>query len=227
MKKIAVIHASRGRPLMALEAYKEWISFAKDPSRIEYVLCLDDDDEFLVSYEETFRELDVSLCISNSRNVVQAYNAGANSISETIEIIIASADEFGSFQDWDDGLINLFVGIDNFKEMKIAFVFDGLWDPFTQVECLYCANRAYYEYFGHMLYPEYTGVHADKDFTEVAKKLGCIIDARHLLFQHRHYEHPGRGDSTYLRVNRPEEYDFNYKILKSRMARNFDLGDIK
>jgi len=48
-------------------------------------------------------------------------------------------------------------------------------------------TRAYYNRYGYIFYPEYKGLMADNDFTDVAREDGVVINARHLKFRHLHY----------------------------------------
>ena len=47
-------------------------------------------------------------------------------------------------------------------------------------------SRAWYENQGFVFFPEYESMFADNDFCETARQAGVVIDARHLMFPHRH-----------------------------------------
>jgi hypothetical protein len=48
-------------------------------------------------------------------------------------------------------------------------------------------TRAYYNRYGYIFYPEYKGLMADLDFTNIARRDGVVVNAKHLKFRHLHY----------------------------------------
>ena len=88
-------------------------------------------------------------------------------------------------------------------------------------------SRARYERLGYVFYPEYESMFADNEFCEHAQQDGVVIDARHLMFPHKHYgfdsggwlhedERQKRLDDVYVAQNRPEAYVIGEHILKYR-----------
>ena len=47
-------------------------------------------------------------------------------------------------------------------------------------------SRARYQRYGYALYPEFTSMMADTDFTDAAEHDGVVIEARHIEIEHRH-----------------------------------------
>ena len=84
-------------------------------------------------------------------------------------------------------------------------------------------SRARYESLGYALYPEYESMYADNDFTEQARKDGCVIDARHLVFEHRHpfFNTDIKHDMQYVHENDPKSYKLGEEILKRRRKEGF------
>ncbi len=87
-------------------------------------------------------------------------------------------------------------------------------------------TRPYYERIGNFFYPEYVGMYADCDATEMARMHGVMVDARHLTFQHRHWIGTNiPNDEVYQRQNAQENYDLGLRILGERRERNFAGGN--
>ena len=88
--------------------------------------------------------------------------------------------------------------------------------PFTFI------SHAYYQRLGYLFWPEYMGIGADVDFTEVARRDGVVVDARHLKFEHRHW---GRGlrefDQVDAHQQSAEADDVHHAVLARRRAEGF------
>jgi hypothetical protein len=100
-------------------------------------------------------------------------------------------------------------------------------------------SRARYERLGYVFYPEYESVFADNDFYAHAQHDKCIIDARYLMFPHRHplaepgaWEKRADGkwttrDKVYAAQNRPEAYRTGEEIFKRRAATGFSKTPVR
>lgn len=229
MIKISLLHISRQRPQLAFDCFQEWMGNCANPKEIEYILGVDDDDPTLKQYESLFANIDRITCdsfifnVTDSRNGVQALNNTAKVISSTTEVLMSVSDDQGCFKNWDLEIFKVLEGIDNFKDPKFIGVSDGL-NPYGGTFVYYISNRAYYNKFEWILYPEYDGMWADNDMTKLAQKTGALIDASHLLFQHKHYSLGlNKYDAIYEKTNNPVEFKKNEKIFLARQQRNFDL----
>lgn len=227
MIKVSVIHPSLWRPKQAFSTYQEWMVAAEKPEEIEYLVGLDDNDPNVEEYktlfggETKFGRVEVN--VGDSRNPVATVNRSASILSPTSELIVVVADDMATIPRWDKELLALLEGVDNFSNPKFIGVSDGL-QSYDKLLVYLIVNKAWYNKFGYLLYPEYDGVYADNDANAVARRLDCIIDAPQLLFQHRHYLIGlSPFDDTYAKVNNPESYKRNWPIYEKRIARNFDL----
>ena len=50
--KISVIYPSRGRAAICKETLSKWVTLAKNPTEIEWILSIDEDEPQLVAYKE-------------------------------------------------------------------------------------------------------------------------------------------------------------------------------
>lgn len=214
---------------MAYDCFCDWVGCASNPSEIEYIIGVDENDPSCSLYTDKFLNLknnDIGgylIDIGNSTNAIQAVNRIAHKISPKSEILVEVCDDIASFPYWDSLLFECLKGIDNFSDPKMIGTWDGLrgyGELFTQP----IMNRACYNRLGFFLYPEYTSVWSDNDFTEVAKLTGFLVNAPHILFNHKHYS---KGvtplDDTYTRRNNALEAKYNRNIFLEREKRGFDL----
>jgi hypothetical protein len=96
-------------------------------------------------------------------------------------------------------------------------------------------SRARYERLGYVFFPEYESAFADNDFYSEAARDKCIIDARHLMFPHRHplaepgaWEKRSSGewlltDTAYAAQNSRNAYELGEKIFSRRFGFGFGI----
>lgn len=231
--KVACVHPSYGRPRQAIDTVLKWLEQAEHAYQVEYLLCVDDNDPDLQEYQALLEQAHTKqklllfgrfvLNVSPSRNVVQAINAGGKLLSSTTELIVGTADDMDSISNWDTQLLSQLIGVDNFNTPKLIGVSDGL-RGYGEVMVYLIVNRAWYTRLGYLICPEYDGVFADNDMHQVALRLNALVNAPHLVFQHRHYIiglNP--MDATYARNNNQAGWDRNHAVYQGRAGRNFDL----
>jgi hypothetical protein len=224
--KISLLHPSFGRPEQAFRAYKEWGEAAENPGQVEYVLGLDDNDLALDEYLFWFKEPEKKfarkeIIVAPTRNIVQSFNNMVLCLSKSSQLFVGTADDMSTVPYWDTKLWQV---IPDMSKPSLIHVDDGMM-PFDHPYTNYLiVNRAFYERVGYLLCPEYDGVSADVDISFVARKLGAMVDAPHLKFQHKHYcLGLAEMDPTYARHNTPEKTETNRKIFEARKERDFDL----
>lgn len=228
MIKISLLHPSYNRATMAFSTCCNWINNTKYPLDIEYLVGLDNTDPDKAMYETKFKEIENKVSklivdVGDSTCAVQAVNRLATKVSNTSELLVEICDDVDCFQDWDVALLKLLEGVNNFEDPKMIGTHDGLRDygvVFTQP----IMNRAAYSKLGFIVYPEYTSMFADNDFTEVARRTGWLVNAPHIMFKHKHYSIGLNSiDNTYSRRNNQQEFDSNHRVYQERNRRNFDL----
>ena len=70
-----------------------------------------------------------------------------------------------------------------------------------------------------MFHPEFTGVYSDNWFTELAYARGQVIQARDIVFEHRHPIFTGKPmDATHAAQNAPERYAHGKEVLDKLRA---------
>jgi glycosyltransferase involved in cell wall biosynthesis len=134
---------------------------------------------------------------SGKKGAATGWNvAVANS---TGKVIVCVADDWEPPPHWDTELLRTIPDIDG--EFVIEVSVGGEADnrrllPFSVL------SRKRYERFGYVFHPDYYGLFADDEFTDVARRDGVVIDARHLMFPHHHFTTGASPmDEIYARQN--------------------------
>jgi len=191
--KISLVHATRGRPIEAVQCMTLWLSRAKHPERIEHIFAVDYDDE---KAEVLKRFRSVTQKINGFS--VGAWNLGAEKTSGNI--IIQLSDDWECPPQWDE-IIESRLDISKPQVLRIS---DGYRKD--ELLCMAILTRKYYEQHG-LFNPRFRNVYSDTDFTFRAAKNGAIVDARDISIVHHHPFFEERPlDATYQRGNDPAEY---------------------
>jgi len=214
---ISLLHPSRSRCDIAVEAFANWINKSSGKHTIEYYCSIDDTDPQKDYYKERFS--DEVLLINDNRSIVDAVNIAALQCKG--DLIVVMSDDFDCPDDWDDLLLRKLVVVDNFDITPVGILInDGI-----QQECmtLPILNRSAYKAIGHVYHPGYFSMFADNELTDVLRKIGVMVEAPELLFRHNHYSVPGGlpEDATYKRENSKSAYVIGQKLYEQRKLTNF------
>ena len=183
----SIIHTS-ARPDKWRAVYNDWMNKALSPEAVEYVLCIDPRWGFSLDPKDYESELDNILVVQNTgrRCYVDGVNIGAEASSGAI--LIVNADDQFACSAWD---FQLQLSIDERRADREAFVVDVATgtpeESARKIMVMPVLSRKRYEDQGsEVFYHEYESMCADNDFCEHAYQDGVVIEARHLLFEHRH-----------------------------------------
>lgn len=180
---------------------------------MEWLLSLDADDPSLSGYRRIADDRSLTLLVGPNRSSVDAVNAVARESSG--ELLVVVSDDFGCPADWDEALCRA-IGSDLDRAVLVA---DGVED---RVMTLPVLGRPFYQALGHVYHPDYLSMYADDELTEVARRRGKLVDARHLLFEHRHYTLFGFDpDDTYRRQNSRRAFRHGWRVFQRHRAERF------
>src|ERR1035437_2439846 len=191
----SILHTS-ARPDKWRAVYDDWMAKCVRPEDVEYVLVIDPrwgfDIEDMTKYDTRFDNVHVVL---NNRR--RCYVDGVNLAAEasTGSILIVNADDQFACEAWDGELLR-FGLLPEGEDLFVLEVSTGTPNEHERgVMVMPILSRARYEQQGYVFYPEYESMFADNDFCETARQDGVVIDARHLMFPHRHpmFDEKGRG----------------------------------
>jgi glycosyltransferase involved in cell wall biosynthesis len=215
--KFSLIHPSRERAERSFQVLQQYRDTFSKENEMEVIISLDmDDPEGKKYYELHNRSSDVKITSNHNKTYVEALNVAAS--FATGDVLIASADDFVFPPRWDANLKHV---IPENKPEFVIWVADGIQPRIMTLPIL---SMAYYKRFGYIYFPEYISMYADNDFTEVAKKLGVVIQAQHIPFRHMHFSLGLMPeDATARRQNAQASYLHGEKLFNRRIAANFGL----
>ena len=191
---------------------------AHHPEDIEYVLSVDLDGPFKDCGSAELGLPGVKVVWNSLRHCcVDAYNIGAE--VSTGLVMVMNSDDMFAFPGWDEELKKV---IPDLTGEYVVEVLTGGPSDVHRYLTLQILTQARYKRYGYFMHSDYVSMMADVEFTEVARRDGVVIDARQLVFDHRH---PTNGksewDDVYMHENRPECYHLGHQVLASRRARGF------
>jgi hypothetical protein len=231
----SVVHAS-ARPEKWKEVYDAWIGAAAWPQLVEYVLVLDSKFftfEQAMEIDDLFtRRNGLNLMIWNNHepNYVNNVNRGAKESKGMM--ILVNADDQYPCEGWDEKIANHpITGLSKHNPPQ-DYVIEVTTNTPNEHErgliVMPIVTRRRYERLGYIFYPLYESMYADNDLCAQARKDGAVVDARDLVFPHKHplVESGGKSwgdgiDAAYTAQNRPEAYALGEKVFKARVKANF------
>jgi hypothetical protein len=179
------------------DSYHAWFDHASRPTRVQYVLCVDRRWGF--EKLPDLQHWDKAVWNTGRRCLVDGANIACAAASG--QVLIVNSDDMFPGEGWDDMLLAA-IGGDNYSldDEFVVRTFPGeayqAWlnnfvkqgcDPIiSRLMTLQILSRARYQKFGYALYPEFTSMMADTDFTRAAEFDGIVIEAPQILVEHRH-----------------------------------------
>lgn len=229
----SILHPS-ARPDAWRKVYDDWMGKCVDPSQVEYVLCADERWGFdgrspKIQGHVPFENLRM-VWNTGRRCYVDAVATAAK--AATGQILIVIADDQFACDGWDEELKSVLAlrsmrsprnEMSNSPEFVVE-VSTGTPDEHDRgIFVMPIVSRARYERLGYLFYPEYESMYADNDLCSHARQDGVVIDARHLIFPHKHFLFtPGvQEDEAYRAQNRRQAYIAGDFILGCRHRAGF------
>jgi hypothetical protein len=245
-KLFSILHTS-ARPDKWRAVYDDWMSKCATPSDVEYVLCIDPRWGFSLDPNEYDTPLDNLVVVQNVGRRCYVDGVATAAKASTGTILIVNADDQFACERWDREIVTLMAP----AGCGAAGAWNrGMWcegsfvievstgtpnEHDRGVMVMPILSRARYEALGHRVFwPEYESMFADNDFCEEQRLLGGIIDARHLMFPHRHALFTSDGqwkpegannnekwDEAYAVQNRRESHELGHNVYARRKAAGF------
>lgn len=240
----SILHPS-ARPEKWQAVYKAWLDACVDASQVEYLLGTDKRwgfDGTILDHDSNggprFRVIENT----GRRCYVEAVNNLAKHAQGQILIVIAD-DQFPC-ENWDakiyDALLPMNFGDvipiggkhPEYTEFVVRVSTGTPNEHERRIMVMPILSRARYQKLGYVFYPEYESMFADNDFCEMAERDGIVIEARHLVFPHKHVGFDWQTqqwikdvrvnvDDAYAQQNRPEAYRIGREVIARRRAANF------
>jgi hypothetical protein len=187
----SLLHTTARLPYGWLEASTEWLRACDHPESVQYVLFVDGEPVPLGKIRgfASFNMID-----ENGRLLSRPYDncrvGSANGWNRaaalsTGKFLITISDDYRPCEHWDTEILRLLGGEGSWHMDEVVLDVDNQ-DGAPHIPFSFL-TRAYYNRYGYIFYPEYKGLMADNDFTDVAREDGVVINAKHLRFRHLHY----------------------------------------
>lgn len=213
--RILLKYPTRQRPDLFRSTLREYIDTANGPMAI--VVTIDQDDRTMNHHEMHAWILaqGASYHVNPRRGKITAINAHIPADGWDI-LVLASDDHLPEKMGWDTAI----------KEDMPADLDAMLWYKEIKQDriCLMpILGKTYYDRFGYIYHPEYISLWCDNEQTEVAKRLGKLIQSDVELFRNESPDWGGtvRRDHLY-RVNN-NYFHKDHTTYRRRERRNFDL----
>jgi hypothetical protein len=191
MKKITLLHATRGTPGRALATRSDWFAKANNPENIEHIFGIQaDDNASLAAFCDFPFAVSVPPPEWASSSVANWNTAAALS---TGEILIVIADDLTPPIGWDDQIQKLPAG----NLPWACYVPDTVRDD--GLMCHPVLSRELYSRRGYIFHPDYYGVYCDNDFTIRAQLECSILQIKGLKWFHDHPSNGGRPEDDIVR----------------------------
>lgn len=205
--KISLLHATRGRAQEALNMRDLWLARAEDPDAIEHIFGCDMDDEEgprLGGFKHIIQDAGGGPC--------GAWNMAASIASG--EVLVQVSDDMIPPQGWDRLILE---SLGDTSRPSVLRVSDGHRTDGLIV--LAIVTRAWYRKQDYLFHPDFFSMYSDNWLTECAEKAGAIIEAREIVFEHRHPVFTGEPwHPTTAASNAPERYEHGKVVLERLLA---------
>lgn len=216
---ILIKFPTRSRPELFLKTLSDYIRLAKDNSRIQYLVSIDNDDETMTEYvinqAKAFHP-NVVFYKGDSKTKIEACNIDVEKANPWNIILLVSDDMKVGLLNWDERIISDFNG--NYDQCM--WYYDGYQ---KQVCTLSCVGVDYYNRFNYLYHPSYKSFYCDNEFTEVAQANGKIRMIGIPIIKHMH---PSWGagvphDALYQRND--THWEFDEENYYKRKASGFQI----
>jgi len=206
--RIALVHATRGRPQQAAMCRKVWLDLAERPAAIEHLFVMDADDQESVALKRMHH-----MVVPAGGGCVRAWNEGARATEAPV--IVQLSDDWVPVPRWDSLILER---LGDVKQQKVLAVSDGVRGD--RLLCMAICTRDYLIRDGYLFHPDFTGVFSDNWFTDCAYRRGAVIEARDIQFVHEHPVRTGKPlDRTYADQNAPERYEAGERVYRKLCER--------
>lgn len=234
MFDFSICHTT-ARPEGWQAAYTAWIQNIRGGYNVEYILCVDhrwgfDKEPEIPGMHPIYRPNNTiyshKVVWNEGRKCsVDGWNTAAAASNGSV--IILAADDVFPPRDWDERLndsVSTYLAQTRYKP-DADFVIQTTQGTESDARGLITCqmlSRQRYERLGYALNPVYEALFADDEFTEHARLENKIVDARHLLFEHRHpIAGKAKWDEQYSHQNNPVSAARDRQTLCDRRAKGF------
>jgi hypothetical protein len=182
--RILIKYPTRSRPQKAIETLKKYIDYAKDLSKIQFLVSLDYDDT--TANPDSFTQLhpNINVVVGQSSGKIGAVNRDMPDPS-TFDILLLASDDMIPDVPYYDDIIR-----DRMEQYYpdtdgVLFFNDG-YQGYRLNTLVICGSK-YYQRFGYIYYPGYKSLFCDNEFMDTANILGKQTYFNNIIIRHQHF----------------------------------------
>ena len=218
----SLCHATARVPFGWHDAYSKWIYEADAPQLCEYILVVDAPQGTSINTNEPVYTAKIpgtsKVVYQHTHNgCVAPWNKAAK--ESTGKVLIMVQDDWFPCPHWDTELLRV---IPDVEGEYVVDPYVGAYPESRGLMSCGILTRKRYERFGYYHYPGYLSLYGDDEFTEVARRDGVVIPAKHLKMLH---DHPIEGsrpfDKVYEQENACTAVELGAKLFAERKSKGF------
>jgi len=209
------------RTNLIMPVIQDWVKKARRPEDLEIIVVVDGKD---TASQALFKELPQDKSFrwfvqpEPPFNCVRGWNLAAS--KAVGKVLVQVTDDMVPPDAWDIKL----------RALQPPTWMDEDWavhveDGYTHdLMVLAIITKVRYDRFGYFFYPDYPSLFCDTELTAVAYKENRVIDAHHMLFEHRHPDcHKRERDAVDLVHASPERWAQGETLFNFRKAHGFPI----
>jgi hypothetical protein len=153
--------------------------------------------------------------------------AGANiaAVNAMGKVLLINCDDFFPQKHWDTELLKVIPDLEadfvvrTHPGAKYQAWLDSQGPLISRLMTFQILSQARYRRFGYALYPEFTSMLADTDFTDAAEADDVVIEARRIVIEHRHpFVTGAEQDQVSQHENSAEAHALGKQVYLRRQA---------
>lgn len=223
----SILHATAHRlPFEWVKVWREWSARAVNPQDHEYIVAVHESDmERVREGAESIPESETGIpivIIAQGNRYCSVDNWNIAAVVSKGKVLMLGADDYYPPQNWDAELLSCFEDADVIPPFVVQIDTGSYRDESLISHPI--MSRSLYTRWGYFYYPGYESMYADDDLTAHAKADSAvtIINARHIVFDHRH---PLLGksqmDEGYAAQTSEKVHAQGHQLFEKRKANGF------
>lgn len=213
--RISLLHATYFSDYGPIQQKNIWLSRARHPERVEYVVAMDVDDTSAIEITAQEKRA-INKPIDGLSTAVQNWNSAA--FISRGDLLFVISDDLRPHHDWDVRLEQM---LGSLNPAQVDFALKVQDSPNTSDTTLRhpVISRKFYTKFG-LFNNSFRGVFCDNDITLRALLYSRILDGRGAKFDHEHphFDRQIQLSLSQHKINRPEEYAFGKEVFERAYA---------
>lgn len=213
---------SRGRPNKLVDVLTKYVRYAKDITKIFFMVTLDTDDPTTGDVIQTLINIhpNIRVTVGMSGTKVKAINRDMDTAPPFDILVLTSDDMIPQVHGYDEIIRNAM--IKHFPTTDgVVWFNDGIQG--MGLNTLPILGRKYYERFGYIYNPIYKTAWCDNEFTNVARILGKQVYYSQVIIEHHHIINGKAAiDQTYLKND--DGLDTDGELYRQRERAGFGVN---